>query len=80
MRSKDYLYPSTRTTCRMWQISMKERSSRGDEADIYPAFEREELPRANFPFRQPTNRLENLIRAFIEKISEINCVSLPVGQ
>lgn len=57
MHSKDYLYPSTQTTCHMSQISMKERNSREDEADIYLAFEHEVLPRVNFPSQQPTNRL-----------------------
>lgn len=57
MRSKDYLYPSTQTTCHMSQISMKERNSREDEADIFLAFEHEELPRVNFPYQLLTNHL-----------------------
>lgn len=60
MRSKDYLYPLTQTICRTLQISMKARNFREDEADIYPAFEHEELQHANFPCQLPTNHLKEI--------------------
>jgi hypothetical protein len=58
MHSISYLYPSTQTICRMSRNAMTAHSFRANEADTYPVFVREELPRVNFPFQLPTNRLK----------------------
>jgi hypothetical protein len=53
----------------MSQNAVTAHNSRANEADIYLAFVREELQRANFPFQLPTNRLKRGDASLIDILS-----------